>query len=94
MHAGLLFVVVVVAPQGGGTFWTNRAETHGQLVLSPMRLPEQLRIQLRYRISPVVKISGTPRPRFVCVFVFVVSQTRSFCDFLKVNYLQKTKRFV
>ena len=29
--------VVVVA------FWTNRAEAHGQLVLSPMRLPEQLR---------------------------------------------------
>ena len=27
----------------GGSFWTNRAEAHGQLVLSPMRLPEQLR---------------------------------------------------
>ena len=29
--------------QGGGSFWTNRAEAHGQLVLSPVRLPEQLR---------------------------------------------------
>ena len=27
----------------GGSFWTNRAEAHGQLVLSPVRLPEQLR---------------------------------------------------
>ena len=27
----------------GGAFWTNRAEADGQLVLSPMRLPEQLR---------------------------------------------------
>ena len=27
----------------GGSFWTNRAEAHGQLVLSPTRLPEQLR---------------------------------------------------
>ena len=33
--------VVVVAPGGG--IWTNRAEAHGQLVLSPVRLPEQLR---------------------------------------------------
>ena len=24
-------------------FWTNHVEAHGQLVLSPMRLPEQLR---------------------------------------------------
>ena len=46
------WVVVVVAvvvvccrrrPTWGGSFWTNRAEAHGQLVLSPMRLPEQLR---------------------------------------------------
>ena len=54
MHAGLLFVVVVVAVvvvvvvccrrrPTGGSFWTNRAEAHGQLVLSPTRLPEQLR---------------------------------------------------
>ena len=27
----------------GGSFWTNRAEAHGQLALSPTRLPEQLR---------------------------------------------------
>ena len=26
----------------GVAFWTNRAEAHGQLVLSPLRLPEQL----------------------------------------------------
>ena len=55
MHAGLLlllllFVVVVVVVvcccrrrPTGGSLWTNRAEAHGQLVLSPMRLPEQLR---------------------------------------------------
>ena len=30
------------SPQGG-TFWSNRAEAHGQLVLSPVKLPEQLR---------------------------------------------------
>ena len=29
--------------QDRGAFWTNRAEAHGQLVLSPVRLPEQLR---------------------------------------------------
>ena len=38
---GYLFFVIHVP--GGGAFWTNRAEAHGQLVLSPMRLPEQLR---------------------------------------------------
>ena len=27
----------------GGSFSTNRAEAHGQLVLSPLRLPEQLK---------------------------------------------------
>ena len=27
----------------GGSFWTNRAEAHDQLVLSPVRLQEQLR---------------------------------------------------
>ena len=47
MHVGLLFVVVVVvvvvAASQGGTFGTNHAEAHGQLVLSPMRLPGQLR---------------------------------------------------
>mgnify|MGYP000500319437 CR=1 FL=1 len=41
------WVVVVVLSssphKGGGSFWTNRAEAHGQLVLSPVRLPEQLR---------------------------------------------------
>ena len=27
------------APTGGGSIWTNRAEAHSQLVLSPMRAP-------------------------------------------------------
>ena len=40
MGGGLFFVIHV---PGGGSFWTNRAEAHGQLVLSPVRLPEQLR---------------------------------------------------
>ena len=47
LHVGLLLVVVVVVASQGA-FWTNRAEAHraeahGQLVLSPTRLPEQLR---------------------------------------------------
>ena len=38
-------VVALPAASGrpGGSFWTNRAEAHGQLVFSPVRLPEQLR---------------------------------------------------
>ena len=43
MHAGLLFVVCCCRRRLTGSFWTNRAEAHGQLVLSPVRLPEQLR---------------------------------------------------
>ena len=49
MHAGLLLFVVVVAvavvaPQGVHFGLTvNRAEARGQLVLSPVRLPEQQR---------------------------------------------------
>ena len=39
----VVVVVVVCCRPTGGSFWTNRAEAHGQLVLSPMRLPEQLR---------------------------------------------------
>ena len=34
--------IPIGALQGGG-IWTNRAEAHGQLALSPVRLPEQLR---------------------------------------------------
>ena len=34
----VVVVVVVVAAQGG-SFRTNRAEAHGQLVFSPVRLP-------------------------------------------------------
>ena len=37
------FQVVCRRRLTGGLFCTNRAEAHGQLVLSPMRLPEQLR---------------------------------------------------
>ena len=39
----VVFVVACRRRLTGGSFWTNRAEAHGQLVLSPMRLPEQLR---------------------------------------------------
>ena len=40
MGGGLFFVINV---PGWGSFLTNRAEAHGQLVLPPVRLPEQLR---------------------------------------------------
>ena len=36
-------VVVVVVASQGGAFWTNRAEAHGQLVLSPIMFPISLR---------------------------------------------------
>ena len=36
----------------GGSFWTNCAEAHGQLVLSPVRLPEQLRSSRLVDLAP------------------------------------------
>jgi len=39
MHAGLLLFVVCCRRLAGRSFWTNRAQAPGQLVLSPTRLP-------------------------------------------------------
>ena len=41
----------------GGSFGTNRAEAHGQLVLSPVRLPEQLRSFCLVDLAPIFALN-------------------------------------
>ena len=57
----------------GGSFWTNRAEAHGQLVLPPVRLPEQLRSSRWVYRKPRVEyitIFVVPRPNSLYFRVF------------------------
>ena len=63
---------------------TNRAEAHGQLILSPVMLPEQLRSSRERNLNPLVEIYQifvVPRPNslYFCVF----PQKCSFCDLKK-----------
>ena len=60
-----LRLVMDEAPAGGrrratteGGIWTNRAEAHGQLVLSPVRLPEQLRSSRLVDLAQIVVSRG------------------------------------
>ena len=81
LHAELLLVVVVVVVVASqGAFWTNRAEGHGQLVLSPTRLPEQLQSSRTLIPNPLVEEmlrEPVPRPKSLYFCVFFCKNT--FC---------------
>ena len=66
-------LVCITGAEPRGSFWTNRAEAHGQLVLSPVRLPEQLRssrLVEQKSSRRVLSIPPGPEAKFALVLRF------------------------